>query len=117
MIANLWTTICKLSSLLWSKPLFTEDVYRKDSMDRFGDDMLELILSYLSVEDKFRFECVSKQWKRCVFEKQFEFDISLMKKQNSLNKLFTKNRHLSRRTAEICSEEVPEPEESETLHI
>ena len=71
-------------------------VYAKNSTERFGDDLTELILSYLTLEDKFRFECVSKQWKRCVFEKQFELDISLMKKQNSLNKLFEQNRHLSR---------------------
>ena len=72
-------------------------VYAKDSTDRFGDDLTELILSYLTLEDKFRFECLSKQWKRCVFEKQFELEVSVMKKQNSLNKLFNSNRHLSRR--------------------
>ena len=71
-------------------------VYAKNSTDRFGDDLTELILSYLTLEDKFRFECMSKQWKRCVFQRQFELDISVMKKQNSLNKLFNNNRHLSR---------------------
>ena len=90
MIANLWTMICKFSSLLWSKPLFTKDGYRKDSMDRFGDDMCELILSYLIFGDKVRLECVSKQWKRCVFQKQFE--IFILRKdiddtKNSLNRL------------------------------
>ena len=39
-------------------------------MDRFGDDLTELILSFLWFEDKIRLECVSKQWKRCVFQRQ-----------------------------------------------
>ena len=43
-------------------------VHLKDSMDRFGDDLTELILSFLWFEDKIRLECVSKQWKRCVFQ-------------------------------------------------
>ncbi|CAG2107404.1 unnamed protein product, partial [Medioppia subpectinata] len=43
-------------------------IYAKDSMDRFGDDMFGLILSYLSLEDRFRCECVSKQIQRTVFE-------------------------------------------------
>ena len=46
-------------------------VYAKNSMDRFGDDLTEEILQYMTFEDKIRLECVSKQWKRCVFEKQF----------------------------------------------
>ena len=46
-------------------------VYAKDSMDRFGDDLTELILSFFTLEDKFRLECVSKQWKRYIFGKQF----------------------------------------------
>ena len=32
-------------------------------MDRFGDDLTELILQYLTFEDKVRLECVSKQWR------------------------------------------------------
>ena len=63
-------------------------VYAKDSMDRFGDDFTELILSYLTLEDKMRLECVSKQWKRCVFEKQFVIEIGHSRKttKNSINK-------------------------------
>ena len=52
--------------------------YRKDSMDRFGDDLTELILSYLTFEDKIRLECVSKQWKNAmvtVFKKQLAIEI------------------------------------------
>ena len=35
-------------------------MYSKDSFDRFGDDLCEEVLSYLTFEDKFRFECVAK---------------------------------------------------------
>ncbi|CAG2117043.1 unnamed protein product, partial [Medioppia subpectinata] len=39
-------------------------LYAKDSMDRFGDDLCELLLSYFPFEDQFRCECVSKQFQR-----------------------------------------------------
>ncbi|CAG2110628.1 unnamed protein product [Medioppia subpectinata] len=42
-------------------------IYAKNSMDRFGDDLCQLLLSYLSFEDRFRCECVSKQFRRTVF--------------------------------------------------
>ncbi|CAG2103934.1 unnamed protein product [Medioppia subpectinata] len=42
-------------------------IYAKNSMDRFGDDLCALIVSYLSLEDRFRYECVSKQFQRTVF--------------------------------------------------
>ncbi|CAG2110250.1 unnamed protein product [Medioppia subpectinata] len=42
-------------------------IYVKNSMDRFGDDLYGLILSYLLLEDRFRCECVSKQFQRTVF--------------------------------------------------
>ncbi|CAG2112549.1 unnamed protein product [Medioppia subpectinata] len=43
-------------------------IYAKDSMDRFGDDLCALLLFFLSLEDRFRCECVSKQFQRTVFE-------------------------------------------------
>ena len=46
-------------------------VYAKNSFDRLGDDLTELILQYLTFEDKVRLECVSKQWRRLVYNKQF----------------------------------------------
>ena len=46
-------------------------VNAKNSFDRLGDDLTELILQYLTFEDKVRLECVSKQWRRLVFNKQF----------------------------------------------
>ena len=65
--------------------------YRKDSFDRFGDDLTELILSFLWFEDKIRLECVSKQWKRCVFQRQSVIEIYFMRSHetpNTLNGLF-----------------------------
>src|SRR5690349_4776238 len=43
---------------------------QKSSFGRFGDDLTELIVSYLSLEDKLRFECLSKRWQTLVFAKQ-----------------------------------------------
>ena len=65
-------------------------VYAKDSMDRFGDDLTELILSFLCFEDKIRLECLSKQWRRLIYNKQFVLDICDYSKRtvNSLRKLF-----------------------------
>ncbi|CAG2108656.1 unnamed protein product [Medioppia subpectinata] len=42
-------------------------IYAKNSLDRFGDDLCALIVSYLTFEDRFRYECVSKQFRRTVF--------------------------------------------------
>ena len=39
-------------------------------MDRFGDDLCEVLLSYLNVNDKYRLDCISKQWKRCIHQKE-----------------------------------------------
>lgn len=41
-----------------------------DSFDRFGDDISELILSYLPIKDKFRLECVSKRFRLFLFSGQ-----------------------------------------------
>ena len=51
-------------------------VYERDSMERFGDDLTEEILYYLSLKDKVKFECLSKQWQRLVFNKETEFGFS-----------------------------------------
>ena len=40
-----------------------------------GDDLTELILQYLTFEDKVRLECVSKQWRRLVYNKQFVIEL------------------------------------------
>ncbi|CAG2169633.1 unnamed protein product [Oppiella nova] len=59
-----------------------EEYYTKDSFDRYGDDLCGLVLSYLSLEDCFRFECLSKQWMRCVFTSRhsLEFNDQLINK-------------------------------------
>ena len=61
--------------------------YRKDSFDRFGDDLTELILSFLWFEDKIRLECVSKQWKRCVFQRQFVIELNFFRDRKNHNPL------------------------------
>ena len=86
-------------------------VYAKDSMDRFTDDLTEEILQYLTFEDKIRLECVSKQWKRCVFQRQYIFEICFHKNKsnNSLNKLIDdeNNYHLDEESLESVLKKCP----------
>ena len=51
------------------------EVYPKESFDRFGDDLCEVLLSYLSFEDRFRYECLSKQFQRFIFTTVSEITI------------------------------------------
>ena len=71
-------------------------VYTKNSFDRLGDDLTELILQYLTFEDKVRLECVSKQWRRLVFNKQFVIELNAEiyyeERRNLKNNLLTYNR-------------------------
>ena len=54
--------------------------YRRDSFeDRFCDDLSEVILQYLPLKDKFRLECVSKQFQRTVFIKQYQLTTEVIK--------------------------------------
>src|SRR5882757_7873233 len=47
------------------------EVYEwRQSYDRFGDDLCEVLLSYMSLEDRFRYECLSKQWQSLVYKTQ-----------------------------------------------
>ena len=47
------------------------DSEMKDSFDvRVCDDLSEELLQYLTIEDKLRLECVSKQFQRTVFNRQ-----------------------------------------------
>ena len=75
-----------------------EDNYRRDSFDdRICNDLCEVILKYLSLEDKLKLECVSKQFQRTALIPQrfLEFDISrkseeleqLLKKFPNINKI------------------------------
>ncbi|CAG2109646.1 unnamed protein product [Medioppia subpectinata] len=52
-------------------------IYAKDSMDRFGDDLCALIVSYLTFEDRFRYECVSKQFRRTVFGSVVDINLNV----------------------------------------
>ena len=52
----------------------------KSSFERFGDDLIELLLSYIAFEDCFHYKCVSKQWKRLVFNKQNKLTICMRSK-------------------------------------
>ena len=53
-----------------------EDNYRRNSFeDRFCDDLSEVLLQFLSPKDKFRLECVSKQFQRTVFQRLYELDL------------------------------------------
>ena len=51
--------------------------YKRNSFDRFGDDLCELILSYLYLNDKIRFECVNRQWNLCLYNRVFEINYPL----------------------------------------
>ena len=62
-----------------------EDNYRRDSFDdRFCDDLCEEILQYLSLEDKLRLECVSKQFQRTIFQRQYELYVHMNFSKNSI---------------------------------
>ena len=60
----------------------------RNSFERFSDELTEQILQYLTFEDKVRLECVSKQWRRLVFNKQFVFELNTgnEESENSMNK-------------------------------
>ena len=60
-----------------------EDNYRRDSFcDHFWDDLCEDILQYLSLEDKLRLQCVSKQFLRTVFNRQYKLYISVSREHS-----------------------------------
>ena len=79
---------------------------KDNSFERFGDDLCELVLSYLSVKQKLVFQRVSKQWQTLVFNKQkvliiedkfelnslklFEYSFMIRNQQKVLNQLLKK---------------------------
>ncbi len=72
-----------------------ENSLKRDSFSaRICDDLCEVLLSYLSIEDKIRFECVSKQFQNCVYIKQnaIEVDNCFLKRNNVLNKLLIRSK-------------------------
>jgi hypothetical protein len=69
---------------------------KRDSFsDRICDDLCEVLLSYLSFKDKIRFECISKQFQRCLYIKQNNIEVNDFeykdRDKNKLNKLLIKN--------------------------
>ena len=50
-------------------------MYAKDSMERMGDDLTEVIVSYLTFADRVRLECMSRQWRSFIYRKQFDLEI------------------------------------------
>jgi hypothetical protein len=54
----------------------TRDGFYFNSFERFGDDLCGVLISYLSISDKIRLECVSKQWKSLIYNKQQKIIIS-----------------------------------------
>ena len=82
------------SDCLVNKFELKEDNYRRDSFcDRFCDDLCEEILQYLSLEDKLRIECVSKQFQRSVFKRQYELHINT--RGPKVHKIHLDNKHRS----------------------
>jgi len=75
---------------------------KRDSFsDRICDDLCEIIVSYLSFEEKVLFECVSKQFQRCVYTKQKILEVIDKKDKNpknTLNKLLLKSQNISNDT-------------------
>jgi hypothetical protein len=51
--------------------------HERKSFDRFSDDFCELILSYLEIDDKIRLQFVNSQWRRCIFNRVYQFDYPL----------------------------------------
>ena len=73
------------------KMLVTNDyslVYERDSMERFGDDLTEEVIQYLWLEEKVKFEYVSKQWQRLVFNKQIELHLNSYRDSHRMNSLY-----------------------------
>lgn len=72
----------------------------KPSFDRFGDDLTELLLSYLSVWDKINFECLSKRIQSLVFNKHNSLIISNncveINDNSTLNQLLIKSKEYKR---------------------
>ena len=81
-------------------------------MDRFGDDLTEEVLQYLTFTDKVRLECVSKQWKRCVFQKEFDIELCKSVRKRPLASkfligLYDKKRQLDYKSLKSLLEKFP----------
>ncbi|CAG2175285.1 unnamed protein product, partial [Oppiella nova] len=84
----------------------TQEEYSKNSFDRFGDDLHREMLSYLSFRDCFRFECVSKQWRRSIHQKQHKLVINALLSEMSADHYLDVNR-MDRQTFESVLKKLP----------
>ena len=78
-----------------SEALDRQTVDKKSFSDRFCDDLSEVILQYLSLEDKLRLQCVSKQFQRTVFQRQYELYINVLSPDE--HKMYLKYKNLKKR--------------------
>ena len=66
---------------------------RESFSHRVCDDFCEEILKFMSFEDKIRFECVSKQFQRSVFQRQYKLSIAINENNgNYLSQMYRKGR-------------------------
>ncbi len=65
------------------------DSNRESFSGRICDDLCEVLLSYLSFADKIRFECVSKQWQKLIYNKPYHVEIDEFMFNNK-NTFYTK---------------------------
>ena len=65
-----------------SEALDRQTVDKKSFTDRICDDLSEVLLQFLSFEDKTRLECVSKQFQRTAFKRQSELYINIGNPEN-----------------------------------
>ena len=81
------------------KNLFPKSVSKNsDSFDdRFCDDLSQVLLQYLSLEDRLRLECVSKQFQRTVYQNVYHLllDDKYVSVTQKLDKLFKKSEKLN----------------------
>ena len=78
-----------LESNEWVNVTEDETHYRRDSFeDRFGDDLSELVLSFLDLEDKIRLQWVCPQFRRTIFGRVTELSVLPFLYHSSDNRYF-----------------------------
>lgn len=80
---------------------YLSNAFDSNSFD-FSDDLCELILSYLSLEDKLKLECVNKQWQRLIYNKIIEFEYPLNSNYFSNDFNLNKKLWISRQLLKKC---------------
>ena len=71
-----------------SKPEPDSQNYSKSSFYRFGDDLTELVLSYLPFGDRISLECVCYQFSQLVYSNQKELTLNERSNHYRINDLF-----------------------------